>query len=158
MLPVMRRVEEVPRLSQDRRASSVHDPPPTTWYQYHGTSCNWSRGREQVYAESRRRENHLPMDVDSTTFLLGMINAMVKGLMLTGPIVQTLMDEVIAFGEPLKEVLIIDIVHWDVKMMIAACGWRIVLELPVDSGDDVRDIAVFQSLCTFETDEPDAVS
>lgn len=98
------------------------------------------------------------MDVDSTTFLLGMINAMVKGLMLTGPIVQTLMDEVIAFGEPLKEVLIIDIVHWDVKMMIAACGWRIVLELPVDSGDDVRDIAVFQSLCTFETDEPDAVS
>lgn len=98
------------------------------------------------------------MDIDSTTFLPGMMNAMAKSLMLTGLIVQTLMDEVIAFGEPLEEVLIIDIVDWDVKMMIAACGWRIVLELPVNSGDDVRDIAVLQSLCAFEADKPDAAS
>lgn len=96
------------------------------------------------------------MNVYSTSFLVGMINTAAKRLLLAGPVVQTLVNEVIAFGKPLEKVLVVNIVHRDMKVLIAACEWRIILELPIDSGDDVRDIAVFQGLCASETDEPEA--
>lgn len=66
------------------------------------------------------------------------------------------MNELIASGEPLEEILVINIIHRDMKMVIAAYGWRVVLEFPVDSGNDMRDVAILQCLCTFEADEPEA--
>lgn len=60
------------------------------------------------------------MDIDSTASLVEVINAMAKRLLVVGSVVQTLMYEVIALWEPLKEIFIINIIHWNMKVMVAA--------------------------------------
>lgn len=87
------------------------------------------------------------MNIDSTAFLVGMVNAIAKRLLLAGCIVQTLMNEAVALWKPLEKILVIDIIYWNMKVMIAAYKWRIILELPIDGGDDMCDIAVLQGLC-----------
>lgn len=56
------------------------------------------------------------------------------------------MNEIVTPGEPLKEIFVLDIIHRDMKVMIAAYKWGILFDVPVEDRNDVCDIAVFQRL------------
>lgn len=93
------------------------------------------------------------MNIDSTAFLVDVGVAIAKHVFPTVPVVQTLVDESVALGEPFEEIFILDIVNRNMEVVITAHDWSIVLELPVENRDDVRDIAIFQRLRTPEADE-----
>jgi hypothetical protein len=61
-------------------------------------------------------------------------------------VAQSLLDEVVALGEPLNEIFIVNIIDGDVQMLVAFDKRRVIGELPVYDRDNVRDVAVGQRL------------
>ena len=89
------------------------------------------------------------MNVDSTTRLIQVVDAIAKTwTTVVRSIVQPLLDEGIALRKPLEKIFILDIVHWNVQMLIATYEWSVILEFPVQHRDNVCDVAVFQRLRT----------
>ena len=72
------------------------------------------------------------MDIDSAAFLVNAAAAIAKTGLGFGSAVQTLVDELIALWEPFKQVFILDIIHWDVKVLIPAYEWSVILEFPIE--------------------------
>lgn len=60
------------------------------------------------------------MDIDSTASLVKMVDATAMCVFPIRTVVQTLMYEIIALWKPLEEILIVNIINWDVKVVIAA--------------------------------------
>lgn len=79
----------------------------------------------------RNHMDHLPVNVDSTTSFIDSISAFHSVGFLFGSIVQAFLNEVIAPREPFQEVLVFDIIHGNMKMLVATDEWNIILEVPI---------------------------
>lgn len=58
------------------------------------------------------------------------------------PVAQPLLDEGIAFGKPLNEVFVVNIINGNVQMLVALDKRRVIGKLPVYDRDYVRDFAI----------------
>lgn len=58
------------------------------------------------------------------------------------PMIQSLMNEGIAPREPDEQILILNIIHWNMQMLETSSKWVILFELPFQYRYDVRDVAI----------------
>ena len=56
--------------------------------------------------------------------------------------IQATIDKHNSFSEPGDEVLVIDVIHWDVKVLVAFDELRVIVEVPVNDREDVCDVTV----------------
>lgn len=59
------------------------------------------------------------MDIDSTASLVKMLDATAMCFFRIRSMVQTLVDEAIALRKPLEKIFVVNIIHWDMKVVIA---------------------------------------
>lgn len=56
--------------------------------------------------------------------------------------IQPLINEGVAYGKPLDQFLIFDIVNWDVEVLVSSSKRRVVAKSAIKNGHYVSDLAV----------------
>lgn len=86
-----------------------------------------------------------------------MVYALYLMRIVFGSVVQTFLDEAVAPWKPFEKILILYIIHWNVKMLITTYKWNVVFKLPIEHRNDVRNVAVLERLLSSKANEPERV-